>query len=510
MRILLLLVALLIQGDTSVPLVEAPDLSKRPDLLGKTVAVEGRVRLFLLHEGHGFDQVELRQTPVRFDLPASLRFSEAPSERSIRMEGVLHKEGDRLVMEVESLKLLPDDQDRLSRALSAIPQEDYQDQLAWTNWALHRANLYDDPALAAQARKAEAEAMRIQVERPGFDSPQTALELAQRARKHQIPEPIPSALAHQAYAALAKNARSVDELGTLIKEVETALPRSTRPADSDTSAWDAAYGHDPFRAYRLASDSVRRAYDRRLMADLLERWIKARAQAEPGKTLELSEEAKTRLPDRPEVAQALFEKGLAAVSEDVESLSRDDLLALVKKYDEIGQPEKGRALIRAWLEDERKNRISRTDAEGRVILADKYLSMLGDTEAAVGLLQEAWAIDPQSKNTIEAFRALGYRKQDNRWVKDAPKTGGAERVELVADARDDALPPVGVEDPLLRLTPAEVVARLGKPDHKSQVVTQGIVTIQWVYKGIRGSTQYIVFRKQAGLPATVVGRYSDR
>jgi hypothetical protein len=134
--------------------------------------------------------------------------------------------------------------------------------------------------------------------------------------------------------------------------------------------------------------------------------------------------------------------------------------------------------------------------------------MLGDEETAVALLREAWTIDPGSKTVRDAFRALGYRKDGDRWARNAPEPPKAEAVAL-ADRRDDP-PPAGVDDPLLRLTPAEVVARLGKPDRKSQVVTQGIVTIQWVYKGARGSTQYLIFRKQAGLPPTVVGRYSDR
>lgn len=243
----LMLSALVIQADDSrVPLLEAPDLTRRPDLLGKPVAVEGRVRLFLLHEGRGFDQIELKETPVRFDLPRSLRFKEAPSERSVRLEGVLRTQGDDYVMEVRSLRLLPEDRERLSRALAAIPEDDYQDQLAWTNWAIRRAEIYGDDALADQARRAEASAMQIEAESPGFDSPQLALELAQRARDHGVPEPIPSALVHRAYVTKVKDARSVEELARLVQEVQTLLPRSAQPSDTDTSAWDVAYGHDPF------------------------------------------------------------------------------------------------------------------------------------------------------------------------------------------------------------------------------------------------------------------------
>lgn len=506
--LLLLLSALALQASSaSVPLVEAPDLTRRPDLLGKTVAVEGRVRLYLLHEGRGFDEIELKETPVQFRLPRSLWFQDAPDQHSVRLQGTLRKQGGGYVMDVQSLRLLPEDRERLQRALDAVPTNDYQDQLAWTDWALRRARIYHDDDLAEIARQAEAQALRIQAESPAAQAPDAALALARRARDHQVPEPIPSALVHRAYASKIQNASSVSDLARLVQEVQNLLPASSQPTSENVDHWTETYQRDPFTAYRIASPSMRRAYDRKLLADLLEKWFQARARANPEKTLEIAEEAKTRLPDRPQVAASLFQKGLAAVASDVETLSREQLMELVEQYNTIGQPERGQQLIRAWLEDERQNRISRSDAEGRVVLADKYLAMLGDKQTAAELLQEAWRIDPGSRTTSAAFRHLGFEKQDGEWVKTAARPGGSPAPEPAAS---DNLPPTGDDDPLLRLTPQEVVARLGKPDHKSQVVTQGIVMIQWTYRTSRGSTQYILFRKQAGLPATVIGRYSDR
>ena len=57
-----------------------------------------------------------------------------------------------------------------------------------------------------------------------------------------------------------------------------------------------------------------------------------------------------------------------------------------------------------------------TDAEGRVLLADKYDSLLDDRAGAEALLQEAWRIDPQSKEVADAFRRRGFHKLNDRWV----------------------------------------------------------------------------------------------
>ena len=59
---------------------------------------------------------------------------------------------------------------------------------------------------------------------------------------------------------------------------------------------------------------------------------------------------------------------------------------------------------------------------------------------------------------------------------------------------------------MIGLTPDDVEARLGRPDRRSQVVTQGAVRIQWVYGAGQRGSQYINFVKRPGAPATVVGR----
>jgi len=117
----------------------------------------------------------------------------------------------------------------------------------------------------------------------------------------------------------------------------------------------------------------------------------------------------------------------------------------------------------------------------------------------VALLAEADAIDPQSATAV--FRRLGYRREAGRWVE-----AGAERAADAAAADTDRLPGAG-DDPLLGLTPDEVLARQGKPSHRSILMTQGGLLIQWIYETGQGGRSVVTFVQRPGSPPTVVSRF---
>jgi hypothetical protein len=491
------------QGE-SAPLVEVPELSKRPDLLNKRVAVDGRVRLFQTHPGLGFDEILLKETNVIFRLPPRLRPSEPPRQYVVRMEGVLRKADGWLVVDVDNLKFLDDDPVRLDRGLAALSPDDVKLRLRWADWASRRADLYTDQDLKERALTLAAEAYRIEADQRGAKSPEGALDLARRVRERGLPEAMSSALAHRAYVAKAKEAATPEVLDRLAAEVLAALPESGTPHAADLANWQAAYEEDPYAAYRQAPEAVRRAFDRRLLADILERSIRLKAEADPKSGLKLAQEAAQKLPDRLAVAQELQKKGLADSVKDVGKLRRSEVLEFAKTFDKMSQPEQGRKLIQDWLLDQRETWVGREDVPGRLRLSADYLELLGDKATALDLLREAHALDPSSKDVSEAFRRLGYRREGDDWV---PAVPGAAATAEAADPGDDQ---PRRDDPLLDLTPAEVTARLGKPDRKSQSMTQDRVTMQWTYLGARGSTQVILFVKQPGYPPRVIGRYTPR
>src|SRR6185312_4280552 len=106
---------------------------------------------------------------------------------------------------------------------------------------------------------------------------------------------------------------------------------------------------------------------------------------------------------------------------DLGKLRQRDVESLAKYYREkLHEPDQAVALTRAWLNDQRAHRIGRTDAEGRVALANQYETLLADRETAIALLREAWSIDPDSKEITEIFRRKGFRKVNGEWVDPSP------------------------------------------------------------------------------------------
>jgi hypothetical protein len=496
---LALVAALALAQGGEATFVAVPDLTRRDDLVGRRVAVDGRVRLYQLHNSV-FDEILLHGTTATLRLPPRLAYRDAPGERSLIARGTLRKQDDRYYLDVDQIQLQPDDATRLERGLAALAPGDLAGRRGWANWASRRAKLYDDPDLAAKARELETQLARREAEGPDAASPEAALALAKKGRAAGVAEPIPSGLAHRAFAARARSAGSdPNALEALAGEVAAFLPDAREPHEADLSGWDRAYRDDPYRAYVAASDDERKALDRRLWADLIERSLRARAQADPSKAIALADEARDRLPDRPGLSKGLRDQGLAAATRDVSKLRRSEVLERAEQYRKAGQPGEATALIREWLVDRRRN-LGGDEIYERLGLAQDYDELAGDRDTAVELIREAAGLDPASEPVHQAFRRLGYTRRGDEWVPiDAPRDEPGRGAAAVGD------------DPIVGLTPEEVAAQLGQPNRRSQALTQGRVTIQWVYTGSGGRTQFVVqFVKQPGFPARAVSRYTPR
>jgi tetratricopeptide (TPR) repeat protein len=460
--------------------VEPSELMKRPDLLGREVIVDDRVRLYQYHKGSDFDEIFLKRTLVIFRLPPSLRFERSPDASAARVRGILKKDGDLWVCNVTALELLPSDLDRLNRGVAALSPRDSEGRTAWARWAEPRGKAFEDQALRKRARELEGEAIRIEAERPSAQPAEHWLALAQRARTHEVPEPEPSALAHQAFRAQLLGAKTAEELKALRKSVVTFLPNAAKPsfAHVDLAKWNTLYATDPGAADRQAPEYVRAALDHRLWADITQALLERQAADDPTKAIDLADQASAQLPDRPEVAAKLLEEGLKVATREIGTLRQRDVEALAALYrDRMHQPERAQAVLRSWLDEQRNHRLSATDAEGRLALAQQYESLLNDWSTAIELLQGAWRIDPQSKDVADAFLRRGYRKVNDQWVAPSrPRTGDGE-------SNGKAPLPAATGGLLLRLSPREARARLGgKPDRIVWSASQGQLIEQWIYR----------------------------
>ena len=78
------------QAQNEPVVVEASDLDRRADLVGKVVSVDDRVRFYQFHPGQGYDELRLKRTDVVFRLPPPLRPESSPRPDARDRAGEAH------------------------------------------------------------------------------------------------------------------------------------------------------------------------------------------------------------------------------------------------------------------------------------------------------------------------------------------------------------------------------------------------------------------------------------
>ena len=93
--------------------VEPSDLERREDLIGREVVVDDRVKFYVIRNGTEDDQLELKRTSVPFRVPGRLRPKAHSRMTAVVVHGILKRDEGRLVCEVTSLQIVPNDLERL-------------------------------------------------------------------------------------------------------------------------------------------------------------------------------------------------------------------------------------------------------------------------------------------------------------------------------------------------------------------------------------------------------------
>ncbi len=496
------------------PVVIEPDeLHLRDDLVGHRVAVDDRITIFRYDPEEGFNRLVLKRCRILFHLPKMLRPERQPGKPAAIVRGTLRRGPEGLYVDVDELEFMPNDRARLDRGVSVLSKADADARMAWAAWADRRGKAFGDETLRKHARELVAESVAAEADRLSVDPVPRWLALAARVRAWKLPDEQARALGHRAFRLKLDAARSAQDLRTLAAEVAEFFPGVEKAANADARLdpkVETLYNKQPGPVYLSETAVARAALDRRLWSDVVKKRIGVEVAANPARKLDYADEAAAIIPDRPEVAAQLREQTLR------EAELRAGLLRLVEieqlaDYcrNTLHDPNRGRRLIRLWLDDQRLKKLGATDAEGRVALAEQYDSLVNDSDTAVALLQEAWRIDPKSKQIAEAFRRRGYRRQGNAWLEPLPQSADAVAPKSNSQTAAAMLNP-NTHNTLRGATPAEVRSRFGgKPDHVIRSAARGEFVEQWIYLSTR-DTQYITFSRLAGDAKPRVQSYYTR
>lgn len=507
------LLALLILGQAPAggPMpVEPATIAKDADLIGREVVVDDRVRFYASSGKRGpmgqhiFDELTLRRTDVAFRLPPALRPEHPSAPPAARVTGTVRVDGRLIYVDVSAVEAMPSDLDRLNREVKRLGADDSAGRAKWAEWAGRRAKDFKDAALAARAADLESESILLDAGRPRADD----LALARRARERGLGLEIAAAIAHRGLRVKLESAKSAQEIEAVVAEIPTYLPKSSGPhTASGLDDWSARMKANPVATYRAAPESARAAIDRALLGDALERLLDRRVADDPGKAQAMAEEAKAKLPDRPAVANRLRERALTATEAKATAMRFSEVEALAKDFRDAGQPDRARAVMKTWLDDQRK-RLDTSDVDGHVILAGQYDRLLSDRATSAELLQEALKADAQSKPVTDAFRRMGFRKSDKgEWYDPEPARASASAAETPAEAPPSS--PPGKGDTLRGKTPEQVRQNLGKPTRVAREATQDATIEHWTYiQGPRRRLIVVIHRPRGSARAEVVASYS--
>ena len=302
--------------------MEASDLDRRADLVGKVVSVDDRVRFYQFHPARGMTS---SGSSARTWSSGSLRSSapeSSPRPMPVIVQGKLIRDGGQLVCEVTSLKVLPNDLEPARPGHRGPARERFREPEGLGG--LGRA-----PGQVVQARRQAADPAgaidpgrcpphRVGAEGVGVDAPGEWLRLAEEGRRKHVDEPYPSASAHKAFQARLNAASKSDDVKEVLSAIERFFPQASATrtrAESTSGRREQAYATDPAGTYRSVPAHLRKALDRRLWADALQRLLEKQAAEDPRSATALSQRAEAELPERPKLATDLLERGLAAAQQ---------------------------------------------------------------------------------------------------------------------------------------------------------------------------------------------------
>jgi hypothetical protein len=473
----------LAQAQNEAVSIEPDDLERRQDLIGREIVVDDHVKYYVPRNGAEPDELQLKRTPITFEVPRRLRPPASTRLTAVIVRGVLKRDGGRSICAVNDIKPVASDLDRLERGLASLSANDFETRKAWVLWAERRAKDFKDNALRDRARTIEGDALRIEskMKRLGVDAPREWLSMAQEARRRQVPEPGPSELAHRALKAKLAVATTAADLTAVIQDINNFFSEAATDKESgriNLARWVAGYEENPAATYHDAPPPVRKALDRRIWADATARLLELQAAQDLPSAIAAADQATSFVPERTTLPAQLIEQATTTARQDLANLRLSEAKALATMYREkLQQPAEALKVLGDWLKTQ-QDRLSSTDAEGPLELANLYEELIQDRVTAVELLRKAWRIDPSSKEIAEAFRSRGFRKDKDDWVESAP---AAQNHSAAASVFSTPPRPI-VSQGLRGLTADEVRTRLGgKPDRVSFVAAKGQLIEQWIY-----------------------------
>ncbi|MFH5805754.1 hypothetical protein [Alienimonas sp. DA493] len=481
---------------SSEAFLEARDYWPEWERSGAVFRVEGRVRAV----AGGTLRLENVPLTVRPSAGSSLGRAENGAAR-VEVTGRLAPGGGGPYLQSTAVRVLPSDAAEFTSRKLALDRDDPAALEKLAAWAEGRAAFYNDPALARRAREARRDAFKLRWDAAGetTDRPDAApagvppgvwaqLALLDAADEGEgdgptadLPEAERTALVHEALRRWWRAVRDDGDadLAALAGQIRRRLPGAGTPpaagADPPPAELLAAYDRAPAETFAAADAPTRAALARRFYARAERTRIEATAASDGRNGYAVAKVLDVRLPELADLAEEYRERELAWRTARVASASRADVSELAELLRQRDEPDRAAEVLRTWLAA--RERSLRPEGVGGLIrAAEEYRALVGDDEAAVRLLTEAYAAanpdSPEEAAVAGRLRDLGMVQAGGRWRTAAE--AAAMPVDPVTAAVRDGRVVVGMTAPQVR-------AALGAPPVRTRAVSRLSVAEVWVY-----------------------------
>jgi len=372
-------------------------------------------------------------------------------------------------------------------------------------WALNRAKFYgktDDP-LYEEAKQMFALAVAKERRLLKPRTPRSLRDLAIKARRYAIDEPMRTSILHESYfldwQAVRLKGDSKVMLG-LASAVESALLGGSTALANETGLDDlrTRYLADPLKFYEETPVAeTRRKLHRLLYQKIVDDAIREE-RGPDGKNGKLVAKIITDyLPERIDEADAYISAERNWRLQNVQTFLRPEMLALWKEYVELGDKKNAAAALEKWFEQKETEHRRRgidglldlaTEYEYREDLVEQESEKLEIHKQVIALLMEAFRRNPGFGTTQRRLEGYGYQLKDGVWKTPAQMELFRNTPRQKAMAEGRVVP---------GMTNDEVFTSLGKPDRVTRVLTARNVIELWAY-GAPDETPLVVRLVRSG------------
>lgn len=447
-----------------------------------TIRLEGRFA------GGTGRSLRLEKCPLPFR-PALKEFPSFEKDtRRLQVTGRLDHQSDEQFFRVFSVQKRRSDQEQYAIKRAAVDPADPEDWHALADWAGARGSFYDDEVLLAHAK--EARRQGLSVERVQAAGDVDKLEALAGRASAQGNEAIAREIRHEAlrlrWGKIRESSAAGEDLlvDPLVKRIRAVLPRSAEPIAKWPKTLAAAYADQPVATYNRGDATTHSMLDRLFLAEVLLADIQREAREDGSNGREIAAAIAAAVPERTALAESYRLRAMEYDLAHVKSATRAEVLELAERLKKRDRDADARRALKQWLAV-RESAAKADGPAGMVSVAEDYLGLLGDREAAVRVLLAAAKANPDSEPVAAKLKELGFRRMGGDWL--SPEELAARPVDpLTAAMRAGRVIP--------GMTSDQVRKTLGSPEHVARAASRTQIYIVWRYGAVSGLAVHFIRR----------------